>query len=209
MSFPIFTKKAIKGIKLTDHDFNMVHKRYIASRSRLFSFKPRLRTEDIREETLMAAQCRHIPVEKAAGLLQKRLKAIGFEKIDVEDDEPDFKHFFAKSRRLFEDAFFTIEILLYELRYDDGAGAGIEFHVLFFTKKGRRLQRSLSRNGFERLRTFLDVQLFEPSGLKAVEYDSPVPSDRDYKRRESWTWAFPGNIPGVLIHVGGWLCKKA
>jgi hypothetical protein len=84
----------------------------------------------------------------------------------------------------------------------------MEFHVLFFTQKGMKLQRSLSRNGFKRLRSFLDHQIFEPAGLKAVEYDAPTPADRNYRHAKNSPNLFPGHIPGVEIHVGGWLCKK-
>jgi len=151
----------------------------------------------------MKKPCHHIPIKEAAESLKGRLKAIGFDEIFIEDDDPGFKNFFAKSDRLFEDSFFTIQILLYELYNDDGSGAGMEFHALFFTRKGRKVQRSLGRNGFERLRTFLDMKLFEPAGLKVVEYDPPDPSDRNYKRRKTWTSFFPSNLPGVEIHVGG------
>jgi hypothetical protein len=150
----------------------------------------------------------HIPIKEAAESLKGRLKAIGFDEIFIEDDDPGFKNFFAKSDRLFEDSFFTIQILLYELYNDDGSGAGMEFHALFFTRKGRKIQRSLSRNGFERLRTFLDIQLFEPAGLKVVEYDARDPSDRNYTRAKNAKNLFPDQILGVEIHVGGWLCKE-
>jgi len=156
----------------------------------------------------MKQQCQHIAIDEAATLLKERMKAIGFNEIIIEDDDTDFKNFYGKSDRLFEDSFFCLEILLYELHYGDGSGAGMEFHAIFFTRKGRKIQRSLSRNGFERLRTFLDIQLFEPSGLKAVEYDPPDPSDRDYVRPKSCPTLFPGHVTGVKIHIGGWLCKR-
>ncbi len=156
----------------------------------------------------MEPKCHHIPIKEAAESLKDRLKAIGFEEIFIEDDDPVFKNFFAKSDRLFENSFFTIQILLYELYNDDGSGAGMEFHALFFTRKDRKVQRGLSANGFERLRTFLDMKLFEPAGLKVVEYDPSDSSDRDYKRPKNWSSFFPDNLPGVEIHVGGWLCKN-
>ena len=156
----------------------------------------------------MKQQCQHIPIEETATLLKERMASLGFEEIIIEDDDPDFKNFYGKSNQLLEDSFFCLEILLYELHYDDGSGAGMEFHAIFFTRKGRKIQRSLSRNGFKRLRTFLDEHIFEPSGLKAVEYDPPDPSDRDYVRPKSCPMLFPGHVPGVKIHIGGWLCKR-
>ena len=83
----------------------------------------------------------------------------------------------------------------------------MEFHALFFTRKDRKVQRNLSRNGFEKLRDFLDQQVFDPSGLKAMEYDPPDPSDRNYTRAKNAENLFPDQLPGVEIHVGGWLCK--
>jgi hypothetical protein len=62
----------------------------------------------------MEPKCHHIPIKEAADRLKERLKAIGFKEIHIEDDDPGFKNFFAKSDRLFEDSFFTIQILLYE-----------------------------------------------------------------------------------------------
>jgi hypothetical protein len=153
-------------------------------------------------------KCHHIPIKEAADRLKERLKTIGFKKIHIEDDDTGFKNFFAKSDHLFEDSFFTIQILLYELYNDDGSGAGMEFHALFFTRKDRKVQRSLSNNGFEKLRDFLDQQVFDPSGLKAMEYDAPDPSDRNYTRAKNARNLFPDQIPGVEIHVGGWLCKE-
>ena len=155
----------------------------------------------------MESKFKHIPIKKAAMLVQERLQAIGFNEIVIEDDDSEFKNFFGEGENLFEEAFVSIQILLYELHWKDGSGAGIEFHAIFFTRKGREIQRSLSKNGFERLRTFLDKQVFEPAGLKVVEYDPLVPSDRDYKRARNAAGLFPDKIPGVEIHVGGWLCK--
>ena len=156
----------------------------------------------------MKQQCQHIPIEEAATFFRERMKALGFDEIIIEDDDSEFKHFCWKSDHLVEDSFFCLRILLYELRNDDGSGAGMEFHALFFTRKGRKIQRSLSRNDFERLRTFLDGQVFDPCGLKAVEYDHPDPSDRDYIRAKNAPTLFPDHAPGVKIHIGGWLCKR-
>lgn len=156
----------------------------------------------------MEKPCQHIPIDEAFNLLKERMKDIGFSEIIIEDDDPEFKNFYGKGDHLFEDSFFCLEILLYELHYGDGPGAGMEFHALFYTQKGKKIQRSLGRNDFERLRTFLDQQIFNPSGLKAVEYDPPDPSDRDYTRPKNNPTLFPGNVPGVEIHIGGWLCKR-
>ena len=156
----------------------------------------------------MEPQCQHIPIDEAFDLLKERMKAIGFNEITIEDDDPEFKNFYGKSDQLFEDSFFCLELVLLGLFYDDGSGAGMEFHAFFYTQKGKKLQRSLSKNDFERLRNFLDQQIFNPSGLKAVEYDPPDPSDRDYIRAKNNPTFFPGNVPGVEIHVGGWLCKR-
>ncbi len=156
---------------------------------------------------VMESECKHVPIEKAARLVQERLQSIGFNEILIEDDDPEFKNFIATGDQVFEEAFNSVEILLYELHWEDGIGAGMEFHAIFFTRKGRKIQRRLSKNEFERLRVFLDEQVFNPAGLKVLEYDAPDPSDRNYDRARNSKNLFPDQIPGVEIHVGGWLCK--
>ena len=117
------------------------------------------------------------------------------------------KNFFARSDHLFEGSFFCMQMALFALFHADNSGAGMEFHISFFTQKGRKIQRSLGKNRFERLRRFLDQEIFEPACLRAVEYDPPNPSDRDYARPKRSPGLFPGRVPGVEIHVGGRLCK--
>ena len=156
---------------------------------------------------VIESECKHIPIEKVAMLVEERLQAIGFNEIVIEDDDPEFKNFFATGDQVFEEAFSSVQILLYELHWKDGSGAGMEFHAIFFTRKGRKIQRRLSKNGFEMLRIFLDKEVFDPAGLKAMEYDPPDPSDRNYTRAKNSKNLFPDQMPGVEIHVGGWLCK--
>lgn len=156
----------------------------------------------------MKVQCHHIPIDEATDLLKEQFKNIGFKDIVMEEDDVDYKNFFAKSDQLFENAFFCVEMVLFALFYEDKSGAGMEFHAYFFTRKGQKLQRDLSRNDFENLRMFLDEQIFEPSGLKAVEYDPSGPADRDYRHAKNAPNLFSGHTPGVELHVGGWLCKK-
>jgi len=197
----IFTKRAIRGKKLTKDELYKVTKQ--------MDFKEHCRkSKPFLEGIPMEQQCQHIPIDETFDLLKERMKGLGFNEIFIEDDDPEFKNFFAKSNQLFEDSFFCMQILLYELHWDDGTDAGMEFHALFFTQKGKKIQRSLSRNGFERLRIFLDGKIFDPCELKAVEYDPPDPSDRNYTRPKSYPTLFPGHVPGVEIHVGGWLCKR-
>jgi hypothetical protein len=156
---------------------------------------------------VMKSECKHIPIETAARLVQERLQTIGFNDIVIEDNDTGFKNFFATGDQVFEEAFSSVQILLYELHWEDGSGAGMEFHAIFFSRKGRKIQRRLSKNEFERLRSFLDKEVFDPAGLKAMEYDPPDPSDRNYNRAKNSKNLFPDQIPGVEIHVGGWLCK--
>lgn len=156
----------------------------------------------------MEVQCQHIPIEEATHLLKEQFQIVGFKDISMEDDEADYKNFFAKSDQLFENTFFCMEMALFALFYEDNSGAGMEFHAYFFTRKGKKLQRDLSRNDFERLRRFLDQKIFEPVGLKAVEYDPPIRADRNYLHAKHSPNLFPDGVPGVEIHIGGWLCKK-
>ena len=76
-------------------------------------------------------ECKPIPIEKAARLVQERLQTIGFNEIVIEDDDPGFKNFFATGDHVFEEAFSSMQILLYELHWKDGSGAGMEFHAIF------------------------------------------------------------------------------
>ena len=84
-------------------------------------------TQSIWKEGPMENPYQHIPIEEAANRLKERMKAIGFNEIIIEDDDPDFKNFYGKSDQLFEDSLFYLQILLYELHNDDGSGAGILF----------------------------------------------------------------------------------
>ena len=150
----------------------------------------------------MSDSFQHIPIQEVSDSIVERLKIIGFNEVIFDDDMDSFKDFFGISDQIFEDSFSCLQILLYELYDNDGERAGIEFHVLFHTQKGRRIQRSLSKNDFQRLKDFLDKNIFLPGGLKVLEYDPP---DRDHSRGKSNPHLFPDNVPGVEIHIGGWL----
>ena len=45
----------------------------------------------------MEKPCQNIPI--AAGLLKERMKAIGFQDIFIEDDDPGLKNLFGKLRK--------------------------------------------------------------------------------------------------------------
>lgn len=156
----------------------------------------------------MKSQYYDISIEDTVERLKKRLNTIGFNKIDVEDDDPEFKNFFAASNEIFEDSFFTIQMQLFHFPGDEIPGFGMEFHVYFFTKEGRNIQRSLSLKGYKSLRTFLDEKVFEPTGLKAWVYYPSDPSDRQHRQGKRRTSFFPDNVPYVEIHVAGWLCSN-
>ena len=143
----------------------------------------------------------HVPLQKATNCIIQGMKVLGFE-ISFEDDEKGFKDFFGTGDQLFEDSFCSLEFVLYDLGNKDGTGAGIEFHAVFYTQKGKGLQRSLSKNGFKRLKNFLQINIFLPGGLRVLEYDPPF---RDYSRAKLNPQFFPDNTPGVEIHIGGWL----
>jgi len=143
----------------------------------------------------------HIPLQEATNLVIERLRTQGL-KVSFEDDDKDFKDFFGTGYRLFEEAFCSLEIVLFELEYENGSKAGLEFHVFSYTRKGRKLQRSLSKNHFQKLKVFLGENVFSPAGLKVLEYDPP---ERDYEGAKRSQALFPDRTPGVIIHIGGWL----
>jgi len=143
----------------------------------------------------------HVPLQEATDRTVERLEALGY-KVRFEDDENNFKDFVGTGNHIFEGAFCALELVFYSLRNEDSTGAGIEFHIVFYTRKGKKLQRGLSKNDFQRLKDFLERTIFSPGGLKVREYD---PSFRDYSRPRSNPHLFPDNKPGVEINIGGWL----
>lgn len=125
--------------------------------------------------------------------------------VSWEENEVDFKDLILAGQQLQEDAFHSISLVLFEL-FDHGRkSAGAEFHAFFYTRKGRQLQNSLSKDEFWGLRQFLKESLFEPAGLRILEFD---PASREYAFAKRWPHLFPNNIPGVLIHIGGWLDRN-
>jgi hypothetical protein len=136
--------------------------------------------------------------------IAEMLETKGF-KVTFEDNYHDFKNLFATGNRIFAGAFRSLEFVLIQLQQKDGSLAGLEFHVFFFTSKGLKLQRQLSRNDFRMLKNFLEDEFFSPSRLKVLEYDPP---ERDYGSAARFNTLFPDGIPGVVIRISGWLDRQ-
>lgn len=117
----------------------------------------------------------------------------------IEDDYADFKNFFARSEEPHLEGCITIEFVLMEGSLSTDSCQTIEFYCHFYTSKNRKKQKLLSANDFRRLKNFLDVQIFNPSGFVVTEY---FEVKRDY-RAIRMSPLFIQNKPGVIIMVGG------
>ena len=75
-------------------------------------------------------------------------------------------------------------------------------------------EKGLSDYGIIYLSGSIDDGTSENVCKEIIEYnisgkiDHVDPSDRDYIRAKNAPMLFPGQVPGVEIHIGGWLCKQ-